>query len=148
MRSGRKSRRVNLTVLLSFKEKTDDARACPQSGHCPFKRWWDEIKGLSGVRCTNNWTQEMLCDQKLSIDALADRFSTFLGSPTANFTLLVAHPLGSSFTVPELLLVDNYTVYKSLSRTSPSVLTLYVELCGRSSLFNFHLLAWTSTTHR
>ena len=109
-----------MTVLLSFKEKTDDARACPHSGHCPFKRWWDEIKGLSGVRCTNNWTQEMLCDQKLSIDALADRFSTFLCSLTANFTLLVAHPLGSSFTVPELLLVDNYTVYKSLRLVKPN----------------------------
>ena len=28
VRSGRKSCRVNLTVLLSFEEKTDDARAC------------------------------------------------------------------------------------------------------------------------
>ena len=26
-----------MTVLLSFGEKTDDARACAQSGHCPFK---------------------------------------------------------------------------------------------------------------
>ena len=26
-----------MTVLLSFEEKTDDARACAQSGHCPFK---------------------------------------------------------------------------------------------------------------
>ena len=26
-----------MTVRLSFKEKTDDARACAQSGHCPFK---------------------------------------------------------------------------------------------------------------
>ena len=37
VRSGRKSCRVNLTVLLSSEEKTDDARACAQSGHCPFK---------------------------------------------------------------------------------------------------------------
>ena len=28
VRSGRKSCRVNMTVLLSFEEKTDDARAC------------------------------------------------------------------------------------------------------------------------
>ena len=26
-----------MTVLLSFEEKTDDARACAESGHCPFK---------------------------------------------------------------------------------------------------------------
>ena len=25
-----------MTVLLSFEEKKDDARACAQSGHCPF----------------------------------------------------------------------------------------------------------------
>ena len=25
-----------MTVLLSFEEKTDDARACAQSGHCPI----------------------------------------------------------------------------------------------------------------
>ena len=25
-----------MTVLLSFEEKTDDACACAQSGHCPF----------------------------------------------------------------------------------------------------------------
>ena len=25
-----------MTVLLSFEEKTGDARACAQSGHCPF----------------------------------------------------------------------------------------------------------------
>ena len=42
VRSGRKSCRVNMTVLLSFEEKTDDARACAQSEHCPFN------KGLRG----------------------------------------------------------------------------------------------------
>ena len=26
-----------MTVLLSFEEKTYDAHACAQSGHCPFK---------------------------------------------------------------------------------------------------------------
>ena len=36
VRSGRKSCRVNMTVRQSFEEKTDDARACAQSGHCPF----------------------------------------------------------------------------------------------------------------
>ena len=37
VRSGRKSCRVNMTVLLSFEEKTDDARACAKSRHCPLK---------------------------------------------------------------------------------------------------------------
>ena len=34
-----------VTVLLSFEEKTDDARACAQSGHCPFKS--SELKTVS-----------------------------------------------------------------------------------------------------
>ena len=33
----KESCQVNMTVLLSFEEKTNDARACAQSGHCPFK---------------------------------------------------------------------------------------------------------------
>ena len=37
VRSRRKSCRVNMTVLLSFEEKTDDASTYAQSGHCPFK---------------------------------------------------------------------------------------------------------------
>ena len=36
VRSGRESCRVNMTVLLSFEEKKDDAHACAQSRHCPF----------------------------------------------------------------------------------------------------------------
>ena len=43
VRSGRKSCRINMTVLLSFEEKTDDARACAQSGHCPFNRRISEL---------------------------------------------------------------------------------------------------------
>ena len=31
-----------MTVLLSFEEKTDDARACAQSGHCPFNLFEEE----------------------------------------------------------------------------------------------------------
>ena len=34
---GSKSCRVIMTVLLSFEEKTDNARTCAQSGHSPFK---------------------------------------------------------------------------------------------------------------
>ena len=32
-----------MTVLLSFEEKTDDARACAQSGHCPFNNSRDTL---------------------------------------------------------------------------------------------------------
>ena len=28
-----------------------------------IKRWWDEVKGLGGVRCAENWVQQMLSDQ-------------------------------------------------------------------------------------
>ena len=51
-----------------------------QSSHLKetnIKGWWDEIKGLSEVRCTNNCTQQMLSDQLPSFDALEDRFNTF-----------------------------------------------------------------------
>ena len=37
VQSRRKSCRVNMTVLLSFEEKTDDASTYAQSGHCPLK---------------------------------------------------------------------------------------------------------------
>ena len=40
-----------------------------------IKRWWHDIKGLSGVRCYNNWTQQMRSDQQPSIDAFANRFN-------------------------------------------------------------------------
>ena len=44
VRSEKKSCRVNtcMTVLLSFEEKTDDARACAQSGRCPFNLFEEE----------------------------------------------------------------------------------------------------------
>lgn len=40
-----------------------------------IKRWWHDIKGLSGVRCYNNWTQQMRSDQQPSIDAFANTFN-------------------------------------------------------------------------
>ena len=79
-----------------------------------IKRWWDEVKSLSGVRSVNNWVQQVLCDQLPSVEALANRFNEFLGSLTADFTPLPSQPPGQFFTVPEHLLVDNNTVYKSL----------------------------------
>ena len=56
----------------------------------------------------------MLSDQLPSIDALANRFNTFLDSLMANFAPLVVQPPGSFVTVPEHFLVGNFTVYKSL----------------------------------
>ena len=61
----------------------------------------------------------MLSDQLPSIDALANRFNTFLDSLTANFTPLVVQPRDSFFMVPEHFLVDNFTVYKSLRLVKP-----------------------------
>ena len=51
-----------------------------------IKRWWEEVKGISGVRCTKNWVQQMLSDQLASVEALVNRFNEFLGSLTADFT--------------------------------------------------------------
>ena len=61
----------------------------------------------------------MLSGQVPSIDALENRFHNFLDSLTANFTPLVVQP-GSFFTVPELFLVSNFTVYKSLRLVKPN----------------------------
>ena len=82
--------------------------------HTNIKRWWDEVKGLGGVRCAESWVQQMLSDQLPSVEALANRFNEFLGSLTAEFTPLPSQPPGQFFSVPDYLLVDNYTVYKSL----------------------------------
>ena len=82
--------------------------------HTNIKRCWDEVKGLGGVRCDECWVQQMLSDQLPSVEALANRFNEFLGSLTAEFTPLPSQPPGRFFSVPEYLLVDNYTVYKSL----------------------------------
>ena len=52
----------------------------------------------------------MLSDQLPSVEALANRFNEFLGSLTAEFTPLPSQPSGQFFSVPDYLLVDNYTV--------------------------------------
>ena len=66
------------------------------------------------MRCAENWVQQLLSDQLPSVEALANRFNEFLGSLTAEFTPLPSQPPGQFFSVPDYLLVDNYTVYKSL----------------------------------
>ena len=63
---------------------------------------------------SENWVQQMLSDQLPSVEALANRFNEFLGSLTAEFSPLPPQPPGKFFSVPDYLLVDNYTVYKSL----------------------------------
>ena len=60
--------------------------------HTNIKRWWDEVKGLGGVRCAESWVLQMLSDQLPSVEALANRFNEFLGSLTAKFTPLPSQP--------------------------------------------------------
>ena len=78
------------------------------------RRWWKEIKGLTGLRCLESWVQQMLGDQLESTELLAKSFNTFLASLTADFVLLPQIIPGSFFPVPEHLLVDTHMVYEAL----------------------------------
>ena len=78
------------------------------------RRWWKEIKGLTGLRCSESWVQQMLGDQLESTELLANSFNTFLAGLTADFVPLPEIIPGSFFPVPEHLLVDTRMVYKAL----------------------------------
>ena len=95
-------------------EKSFYDRKVAKLKHTNIKRWWDKVNGLGGVRCAENWVQQMLSDQLPSVEALANRFNEFLGSLTAEFTPLPSQPPVQFFSVPDYRIVDNYTVYKSL----------------------------------
>ena len=80
-----------------------------------------------------------------------DLTPSLIVSRLTNFTLRAAQPPGSFFTVPEHVLVDNYTVYKSLRLVKPNKSSSLDPVPGtvwKGSLLNFHLLSWTSTTRR
>ena len=61
-----------MTVLLSFEEKTDDARACAQSGHCPFNLFEEE---RISIMAFPGFEPPHLCDQsdqrRLQVEGLA-----------------------------------------------------------------------------
>ena len=78
------------------------------------RRWWKEIKGLTGLRCSESWVQQMLGDQLESNELLANSLNTFLAGLTADFVPLPQIIPGSFFPVPEHLLVDTRMVYKAL----------------------------------
>ena len=78
------------------------------------RRWWKEIKGLTGLRCSENWVQQMLGDQLESTELLANSFNTFLAGLTADFVALPQIIPSSFFPIPEHLLVDTHMVYKAL----------------------------------
>ena len=74
------------------------------------RRWWKEIKGLTGLRCSESWVQQMLGDQLESTELLANSFNTFLAGLTADFVPLPQIIPCSFFPVPEHLLVDTRMV--------------------------------------
>ena len=78
------------------------------------RRWWKEIKGLTGLRCSESWVQQMLGDQLESTELLANSFNTLLAGLTADFVSLPQIIPCSFFPVPEHLLVDTRMVYKAL----------------------------------
>ena len=71
-------------------------------------------KGLTGLRCSESWVEQMLGDQLESTELLANSFNTFLAGLTADFVPLPQIIPGSFFPVPEHLLVDTRMVYKAL----------------------------------
>ena len=78
------------------------------------RRWWKEIKGLTGLRCSESWVQQMLGDHLESTEVLANSFNIFLAGLTADFVPLSQIIPGSFFPVPDHLLVDTRMVYKAL----------------------------------
>ena len=62
------------------------------------RRWWKEIKCLTGLRCSESWVQQMLGDQLESTEVLANSFN-FLAGLTADFVPLPQIIPGSFFLV-------------------------------------------------
>ena len=82
---------------------------------CNLKRWWKEVKGLTGQRSvSDNWVFQMLDDEFPTPDALADRFNFFLAGLTAHFTPLEPVVAGSDLLVRGEFLVDERRSYKAL----------------------------------
>ena len=77
-------------------------------------RWWKAIKGLTGLRCSESWVQQMLEDHLESTEVLANSFNIFLAGLTADFVPVPQIIPGSFFPVPDHLLVDTRMVYKAL----------------------------------
>ena len=46
------------------------------------RRWWKEIKGFTGLRCSESWVHQMLGAQLESTELLANSFNTFLAGLT------------------------------------------------------------------
>ena len=78
------------------------------------RRWWKAIKGLTGLRCSESWVQQMLEDHLESTEVLANSFNIFLAGLTADFVPVPQIIPGSFFPVPDHLLVDTRMVYKAL----------------------------------
>ena len=78
------------------------------------RRWWKAIKGLTGLRCSESWVQQMLEDHLESTEVLANSFNIFLAGLTADFVPMPQIIPGSFFPVPDHLLVDTRMVYKAL----------------------------------
>ena len=84
------------------------------------KRWWKEIKGLTGQRSTtDSWVFQMLDENIPSLTALADCFNDFLAGLTAHFVPLDLTDCELDLEVPMEFLVDQSVVYKALRQIKP-----------------------------
>ena len=92
---------------------------------------WRSVLNAKSLFLTSSLSRRTLFDGGMKLKVLVewdlpttgfDKLYPLLDSLTANFTSLAAQPPGYFFTVPEHLLVDNYTVYKSprLIKNKPS----------------------------
>ena len=105
------------------------------------RRWWKEIKGLTGLRCSESWVQQMLADHLESTELLANSFNTFLAGLTADFVPLPQTIPGSfsqSLNTYWLTHVWYTRPLEALNRTSLGALIPSRGKPGKSLLLNFH----------
>ena len=76
-------------------------------------RWWREIKGLAGGKQNDEWFHQMLDENIPTVDALAERFNTFLYDLTSHFVPLRTL-VDTAVEVPGEFLVDSRTAFKAL----------------------------------
>ena len=78
------------------------------------RRWWKEVKGLTGVDSSMDWPLRMLCSDTPTVDVLAEKFSLFLEDLTDHFFPLTPSTPGHHYSVPSDLLVNEHQAYVAL----------------------------------
>lgn len=98
-----------------------ECKTCRKRKDSEVKRWWREIKGLTGERSTtDSWAFQMLDENIPTLTALAYCFNDFLAGLTAHFIPLDLTDCEVDFEVPREFLVDQRVAYKALRQIKPN----------------------------